>query len=253
MVCAVLITHAADGKKVRVAAAADLRFALDDLVKDYQRQSGVIVAPTYGSSGNLFMQIQNGAPFDVFLSADVEFPKKLEAANLTERETLQQFAVGRIVLWMRQDSTIDLSRLGWKALLDPNVKKISIASPDHAPYGRAAVAGLRAAGIYDQVREKMVYGENVSQAAQFVQSGNADAGIIALSLALSPAMQNGKRWGIPANTYPRIEQAAVVLKAANDKAAARAFLAFLRSDAARTVLQRYGFDTQIDASAPNPR
>src|SRR5689334_4293710 len=205
MVCAVLVARAAGGQQVRVAAAADLKFALDDLAKEYQRQSGVSVAPTYGSSGNLFMQIQNGAPFDVFLSADVEFPKKLEAAGLTEQGTLQQFATGRIVLWMRPDSSIDLTRLGWKALLEPSVKKISIASPEHAPYGRAAVAALRAAGIYDQVREKIVYGENISQAAQFVQSGNADAGIIALSLALSPAMKTGKRWEIPINTYPRIE------------------------------------------------
>ena len=253
MVCAVLVAHAAGGQEVRVAAAADLKFALDDLAKEYQKQSGVSIAATYGSSGNLFMQIQNGAPFDIFLSADVEFPKKLEAAGLTEQGTLQQFATGRIVLWMRPDSTIDLARLGWKALLEPSVKKISIASPEHAPYGRAAVAALRAAGIYDQVREKIVYGENISQAAQFVQSGNADAGIIALSLALSPAMKTGKRWEIPINTYPRIEQAGVVLKAANDKTAARAFLAFLRSDAARAVLQSYGFDTPAAASAPSPR
>jgi molybdate transport system substrate-binding protein len=243
LACAVLFAPATYCQDVSVAAAADLKFALDDLAAGYKKESGVSIKPTYGSSGNFFMQIQNGAPFDVFLSADVEYPRKLEAAGLIEPGTFQPFATGRIVLWMRPDSTIDLSRLGWKALLDPNVKKISIASPDHAPYGRAAVAALRGAGIYDQVREKMVYGENISQAAQFVQSGNAEAGIIALSLALSPAMQNGKRWDIPVDTYPRIEQAAVVLKAASEKAAARAFLAFLRSDAARVVLQRYGFDT----------
>lgn len=238
-------------REIRVAAAADLKFALDELAAEFKKQSGVIIAPTYGSSGNFFMQIQNGAPFDVFLSADVEYPRKLEAAGLAEPGTLQLFATGRIVLWMRQDSSIDLAGLGWKALLDAKVKKISIASPDHAPYGRAAVAALRQAGIYEQVRDKLVYGENISQAAQFVQSGNAEAGIVALSLALSPAMKDGRRWDIPTDAYARIDQAAVVLLGARNNQGARSFVSFLNSEAARNVLQRYGFDTPSASTAPS--
>ena len=123
----------------------------------------------------------------------------------------------------------------------PSVQKIAIANPEHAPYGRAAVAALRKAGIYEQVRAKLVYGENIAQAAQFVASGNAQAGILALSLALSPPMRDGRRWEIPANTHPPIEQGAVILKSAKDKQGARAFLAFLRSPAARKILDSYGF------------
>src|SRR5215813_13475098 len=172
-------------QEIRVAAAADLQFALDELATRYRSQTGVRIATTYGSSGGFFMHIQNGAPFDVFLSADVEYPRKLEASGFAETGSLRQFATGRIVLWMRPDLPIDLVQIGWKALIDPGVKKIAIANPEHAPYGRAAVAALHQAGIFDQVRPKFVYGENISQAAQFVESGNAEAGIIALSLALS--------------------------------------------------------------------
>lgn len=237
-------------QEVRVAAAADLKFALDDLASEYKKQTGVTVAPTYGSSGNFFMQIQNGAPFDIFLSADVEYPRKLLSSGFAEPGTLVQFATGRIVLWVRQDSPLNLSQLGLKTLLDPTVKKIAIANPEHAPYGRAAVVAMQHAGMYDQVRSKFVYGENISQTAQFVQSGNAETGIIALSLALSPAMQNGKRWDIPSDTYSRIEQAAVILKSAKDKASARGFLNFLHSESAKIILRRYGFDTPTTANAP---
>jgi molybdate transport system substrate-binding protein len=235
-------------QEIRVAVAADLKFALDDLSSEYHKQTGITVAPTYGSSGNFFMQLQNGAPFDVFLSADVDYPRKLESSGFAEPGTFLQFATGRIVLWARPDSSLDLSR-GWRALLDPSVKNIAIANPQHAPYGRAAIAALRYAGIYEQVQTKLVYGENISQTAQFVQSGNAEAGIIALSLALSPAMQGGKRWDIPAESYPPIEQAAVVLKLAKDKGASRAFIAFLMTDLARKTLERYGFVTSRSGSS----
>jgi molybdate transport system substrate-binding protein len=134
-----------------------------------------------------------------------------------------------------------LAKLGWKALLDPGIQKIAVGNLEHAPYGRAAVAALRSAGIYEQVRAKLVYGENIAQAAQFVASGNAQAGILALSLAISPPMSAGNRWDIPANMHPPIEQAAVILKTARDKEGARAFLAFLKTAEARKVLESYGF------------
>jgi len=231
----------AQQREIRIAAAADLKFAMAELAAQFEKQTGTKVDVTYGSSGNFFSQIQNGAPFDLFFSADIDYPEKLEAAGLAEAHTLFRYAVGRIVIWAPPESKMDLSRLGWSALLDPSVQKIAIANPEHAPYGRAAVAALQAAGIYDQVKAKLVYGENISQAAQFVQSGNAQAGILAMSLTLSPGMSGGKSWPIPAHMYPSMEQEAVMLKSAKDKEAARAFLDYVQSAPGQAVLQRYGF------------
>ena len=231
----------AQGKEIRVAAAADLKFAMDDLAERFEKQTGIKVHVTYGSSGNFFSQMQNGAPFDLFFSADIEYPKKLDAAGVAERGTLYEYAVGQIVIWTPANATVDVTRLGWNALLDPSVEKIAIANPDHAPYGRAAVAALQKAGIYEQVKTKLVYGENISQAAQFVQSGNAQAGIVAMSLAVSPAMRDGKQWVIPAEMHPPIEQGAIILKDAKNKEAAKAFLDFVKSSVGRSTLAKYGF------------
>jgi molybdate transport system substrate-binding protein len=238
---ALLFAGIARAQEIRVAAAADLQFAMQDVAAQFQKQTGAKVEVTYGSSGNFFSQMQNGAPFDVFFSADIDYPRKLEAAGLAEPGTLYQYAVGRIVIWMPADAQANVARDGWKALLDASVQKISIANPEHAPYGRAAVAALQKAGIYDQVKAKLVYGENISQAAQFVQSGNAQAGIVAMSLAVSPGMKDGQRWEIPAGLYPPIEQGAIVLKSAKNKQQARAFLEFVRSEAGRATLAKYGF------------
>jgi molybdate transport system substrate-binding protein len=226
---------------LRVAAAADLQFALKDIANQFEHQTGHKVEITFGSSGNFFSQIQNGAPFDVFFSADIGYPTRLQQASLTEPGSLLQYAVGRLVIWIPADSKINLIERKWDALLDPSVQKIAIANPEHAPYGRAAVEALKSAGIYDKVRPKLVYGENISQAAQFVQSGNAQAGIIALSLAVSPAMKDGQRWKVPPDQYTPIEQAAVIMKTAGDKGAARAFLAFVSNDAGQLTLSSYGF------------
>jgi molybdate transport system substrate-binding protein len=231
----------AQGQEVRVAAAADLKFAMGELGEQFEKQTGTKLSVTSGSSGNFFSQIQNGAPFDLFFSADIEYPKKLEEAGLAEPGTLYEYALGRIVIWTPADTKVDLAKQGWNALLDASVQKISIANPEHAPYGRAAVAALQKAGIYEQVKAKLVYGENISQAAQFVQSGNAQAGIVALSLANSPGMKDGKRWEIPAEMHPPIEQGAIVLKGAKNKEAATAFLEFVKSVAGRAILIKYGF------------
>jgi molybdate transport system substrate-binding protein len=241
--------RAAVAQEVRVAAAADLKFALDELDARFEKQTGTKISITYGSSGNFFAQIQNGAPFDVLLSADIEYPRKLESAGLTEPGTLYGYAVGRVVIWMPSYARIDLATLGWKALLEPGVERIAIANPEHAPYGRAAIAALRSAGIYEQVRRGLVYGENIAQAAQFVASGSAQAGILALSLAVSPPMRNGKCWEIPANMHPPIEQGAVILRKAKDKEGARAFLGFLKSDTGRRILESYGFTLPAPAGA----
>jgi len=227
---------------VRVAAAADLNFAMRELSEKFESQTGANVNVTYGSSGNFFSQIQNGAPFDLFFSADIEYPKKLEAAGITEPGTLYRYAVGRIVLWMPADTKVDLAKEGWKALLDSRVEKVAIANPEHAPYGRAAVAALQKAGVYEAIKAKLVYGENISQAAQFVQSGTAQAGIVAMSLAVSPAMRDGKRWEVPAEMHPPLEQGAVLLKNAKNKEASRAFLEFATSDSGRAILAKSGFE-----------
>jgi len=231
----------AQGKEIRIAAAADLKFAMSELSEQFERQTGTKVDVTFGSSGNFFSQIQNGAPFDLFFSADIYYPKKLEATGLAEPGTLYEYAIGRLVIWMPADAKVDVTKEGWKSLLDSSVEKIAIANPEHAPYGRAAVAALQASGIYERVKHKLVYGENISQAAQFVQSGSAQAGIVAMSLAVSPAMRGGKKWDIPAEMHPTLEQGAIVLKDAKNKAAARAFLEFVKSASSRAMFTKYGF------------
>ena len=234
----------ARGQEIAVAAAADLKFAMGELVANFEKQTGTKVNVTYGSSGNFFSQIQNGAPFDLFFSADVEYARKLEAGGLVEPGPLYNYAMGRIVIWMPQGVKVDPNAEGMNALLDAVIQKIAIANPAHAPYGRAAVAAMKKAGIYEKVEPKLVYGENISQAAQFAQSGNAQAGIIALSLAISPAMKDsGKMWMIPAELHPPIEQAAVVVKSSQKKEAAKAFLEYIESAAGKAVMDKYGFAT----------
>src|SRR6202795_2840705 len=229
------MARASRAHEIRVAAAADLEFAMKDVAAQFEKQTGTKVNVTYGSSGNFFSQLQNGAPFDLFFSADIDYPQKLEAAGLAEPGTLYEYAVGRIAMWVPADAKVDVARQGWKALLDSSVQKIAIANPEHAPYGRAAVTALQKAGIYEQVKPKLVYGENISQAAQFVQSGNAQAGIVAMSLAVSPGMKDGKRWEIPADMHPPIEQAAIILKNAANKNGARALLEFVKSEPGRST------------------
>jgi molybdate transport system substrate-binding protein len=245
LIISVLLPQAdvrAQGKEIRIAAAADLKFAMGELSETFEKQTGMKVNVTYGASGNFFSQLQNGAPFDLFFSADIEYPRKLEAAGLTEPVTVCKYAIGRIVIWTPADAQVDVTKEGWNALLDASVEKIAIANPERAPYGRAAVAALQKARIYESVKPKLVYGENISQAAQFVQSGNAQAGIVAKSLAVSPAMRGGKRWEIPAEMHPALEQGAVILKDAKNKDAARAFLEFVKSDSGRATLSKYGFE-----------
>jgi molybdate transport system substrate-binding protein len=175
-------------QEITVAAASDLQFVFQDVAARFEKETGHRVKLIFGSSGNFFAQIENGAPFDLFFSADIDYPRKLEAAGLSEPGTLYPYAMGKIVLWAPRGSTLNLS-LGLKSLLDAKVKKIAIANPQHAPYGRAAVGALRSQGIYQQVSDKLVLGENISQTASFVLSGSADAGIVALSLALGPGMK----------------------------------------------------------------
>jgi len=231
----------AQQKTVRVAAAADLRTAMPEIARAFEKQAGTSVEVSYGSSGNFYAQIQNGAPVDVFFSADNEYPKRLEESGFVEPHSSVVYAIGKIVLWIATDTGCNQQRAGWNCLLDPAVKRIAIANPAHAPYGRAAAAALQKAGIYEAIKAKLVLGENISQAAQFVQSGNAQAGIIAYSLALSPSLPGGRQWIIPAEMYPRIEQAVVVLKSAKDKSPAQEFVKFATQGPGREILAKYGF------------
>ena len=232
----------APAEEITVAAASDLQFALKDVAARFESATGNKVRLVFGSSGNFFAEIANGAPFDVFLSADSEYPRKLIEAGKADKASLVVYGIGRIVLSVPRDSRLDINQ-GLKLLTDPAVHKIALANPQHAPYGRAAVAALRRAGLYDQLSGKFVLGENISQTMQFVDSGNADAGFVALSLAAAPAArQKGRYWLIPLDFYPPIEQAAVVISSSTKKNIADAFLRFLQTPDIEQVMKGYGFE-----------
>jgi molybdate transport system substrate-binding protein len=247
-VCAWCPASAGAGE-LKIAAAADLTFAFKDVAAQFEKQTGNSLKLTYGSSGNFFAQIQNGAPFDLFFSADIGYPQKLEAAGLAEPGTIYEYASGKLVIWVPNASKLDLGP-GLATLLDPGIRKIAIANPQHAPYGVAAVAAMRHDGIYDKVKNKLVLGENISQTAQFVESGNADIGLLALSLAVAPAMKDQGRYvEVPAADYPSIIQAAVILKSSHNKELANQFLKFLKEPATVALMKRYGFSIPTDVAA----
>jgi molybdate transport system substrate-binding protein len=228
-------------QEITVAAAADLQFAMQEAGARFQQESGKTVKLIYGSSGNFAQQLQNGAPFDMFFSANLDYPRQLEGAGLTEPGTFYRYAIGKIVVWVPNDSRLDLSA-GLKALLDPSIKKIAIANPQHAPYGKAAVAALQKENIYEQVKDKFVLGENISQTASFIASGSADVGIVALSLALSPNMKDKGRYAeIRGGDYPAIEQACVIMRSSKNKDIAGQFLKFVQSSPIKELFQKYGF------------
>jgi molybdate transport system substrate-binding protein len=217
-------------RKLSIAAAADLQFALADGARQFRQQHPQTeLAIDYGSSGNFYAQIRNGAPFDLFLSADVQYARNLAP------DAVFVYAAGKIAVWVPASSKLDPAT----ALSDPSVRRIAIANPQHAPYGRAAEATLRSMGLYDSVEKKLVLGENISQTLQFIQSGAADTGIVALSLALAPNVrEQGRYWEVPVSAYPKIEQGGVILK---DSPAAREFREWLLGPSGRSLLKQYGF------------
>jgi molybdate transport system substrate-binding protein len=235
---------------LRVAAAADLQFAMNDLAGQYEKQTGTKIVVTYGSSGNFHAQIANGAPFDLFFSADAMYAEQLAKAAVADARSLTVYAQGHLVLWAPAGSNWHLRERGFAALKDAHVQKIAIANPEHAPYGRAAVAALQQAGLYDELKPKLVMGENISQTAQFAQSGSAQIGIIALSLTFAPSMNGGELWEIPAKYYPPILQDAVVINSSQNKAAAQAFLNFVKSGQGRNILAKYGFTAPESNTQP---
>jgi molybdate transport system substrate-binding protein len=229
-------------QKLLVAAAADLSSALKEIASAYEKKSGVQVKVSFEASGAITQQVRNGAPFDVFFSADMDYPRQLIATGDADAASLYEYAVGKLVLWVPLDSPLDVGHRGTQVLLDPSVKKIALANPQHAPYGRAAVAALKHEGLYDRVSGRLVLGENVSQAAQFVESGNAQAGFVALAHAIAPDVQSkGKYWPVPPEDYPALAQGAVIVSRSSHKKEAADFLAFVRTSESAAVFQKYGF------------
>ena len=227
---------------VRVAAASDLTFALEELRSTFERSHpGIDVKVSYGSSGTFLQQISNGAPFDLYLSADLSYPEHLVTKGLAAAADVFPYAVGRLVVWTPEGSTVDPAG-GLAVLARRDIAKVAIANPEHAPYGRAAVAAMKTAGVYDGVAPKLVLGENVAQAADFVRSGGADAGVVAMSLVLSDPLRGQGRWAeVSLADYPRLEQGGVVLARAANLDAARALRDAMLSDEGRALLKRYGF------------
>jgi molybdate transport system substrate-binding protein len=241
LVLAFCTATGAAAQTLTVAAASDLQVVMPEITKRFEQETKIKVTTSFGSSGNFFAQIRNGAPYDIFFSADVDYPERLEDAGLAERGTLVEYATGRIVLWTRKDSGVNLT-VGPGILASPRVRRIAIANPEHAPYGRAAVAALEHEHLYQVLQSKLVLGENVSQAAQFAQSGNAEVGILALSLALSPPLQKaGTLYRIPDDWHPPIRQGAVVIQSSRQKDAAKQFLTFLGRPEIARILEEHGF------------
>ncbi|MEK8089093.1 molybdate ABC transporter substrate-binding protein [Thermithiobacillus plumbiphilus] len=241
MACLSLALPVQAAEQLTVAAASDLQFVLAELNQAFTRaHPGVNIKVSTGSSGNFFAQISQGAPFDLFLSADVKYPKSLVDKGQALPDSLMPYAVGRLALWT-MNPRLDPAQ-GLSMLRNPAVRRIAIANPAHAPYGRAAREALSEAGLLPALQGKLVMGENISQTAQFVQSGNADAGIVALSLLRSPKLQGqGRYWLIPADSYTPLEQAAVITRYGAKNPVAREYMAFLKSPAARQVFIRNGF------------
>jgi molybdate transport system substrate-binding protein len=233
---------AGESRTLTVAAAANLKPALEEIAARFQASHpGVEVKLTFGASGAFLAQVANGAPFDLFLSADAEFPARAVEQGLADGRPFT-YAIGRLAIWVPRDSGLDLERDGLAALADPSVRRIAMANPEVAPYGRAARAALEKAGLYARLEDRVVLGQSVSQAAQFAQSGNAQAAFLPLSLVRVPPLSvEGRWWVLPAGSHPPIEQAGVVLKASRRPALARELAAFLGSDEARQVLVRLGY------------
>lgn len=234
-----LIAATAHAERITIAAAADLKFAMDEIVAAFKKTHPADeVKVIYGSSGKFRTQIRNGAPYDLYFSADIAYPRELVKASLAASEA-QPYAFGCIVLW---SASMDASKMTLASLLDPEIARIAIANPRHAPYGERAEEALRASGLWEKVEPKLVYGENIAHTAQLVQTGNAQVGVIALSLALNPDLaKRGGYWPIPDNLYQPLEQGYIITKRAADNALARRFADYIRSPEARAVMTKYGF------------
>jgi len=238
-VCSILLSLSVHAEKITVAAASDLKFAMDEIVAIFKKtNSSDEIDVIYGSSGKFSTQIQQGAPYDLYFSADIGFPREL-AKNGFAASEVKPYAFGRIVLW---SANLDASKMTLASLADPKITRIAIANPKHAPYGKRAVEALHAAGQWDKMEPKLVYGENIAHTAQYVQSGNAQVGIIALALAVNPELaKKGGYWLIPNNLHAPLEQGFIITKQGANNALAKRFADYIGSKPARAVMTQYGF------------
>lgn len=237
--CSLLLATAAHAEKITVAAAADLKFAMDEISASFKKNSpGNELEIIYGSSGKFHTQIQQGAPYDLFFSADIAFPRELVKKGMAASE-VKPYAVGRVVLW---SNSMDASKMTLASLTDPKISRIAIANPKHAPYGKRAEEALKASGLWDRLQPKLVYGENIAHTAQFVQTGNAQVGIIALSLALSPELsKKGGYYLIPDKLHNPLEQGYVITKRGAGKPLAQKFADYMNAKSSRAIMTKYGF------------
>lgn len=239
IVCSMTLSGSALAGRITVAAASDLKFAMDEIVSTFKRANPADeIDVVYGSSGNFHTQIQQGAPFDLYFSADIAYARELAKSGFAA-SSVKPYAFGRIVLW---STSLDATRMTLASLADPKITRVAIANPKHAPYGKRAEEALRASGVWEKVEPKLVFGENISQTAQFVQTGNAQVGIIALALAVNPALaRRGGYWLIPDNLHQPLEQGYIITKKAAGNILAGKFDAFMGSPAARAIMIKYGF------------
>lgn len=231
-------------QKITIVAAANLKIALDSINTVFKIQNpGINTQITYGASGKFFEQISNSAPFDLFFSADMDYPRKLEEKKLTASK-IKMYATGKLVIWSKKT---DPNKSKMNSLLSSDIRKIAIGNPVTAPYGEKAIESLKFYKIYDKVKSKLVFGENITQATQFITTGNADIGITALSLVLTPNMkkEGGKYYIIPQKSHTPLDQGCVILKNAKGNAAALKFYNFISSKKAAAILKYYGYDTQV--------
>jgi len=238
-VCSMLLSFSAMAERITIAGASDLKFAMEEIVTAFQNEHPTDeLAVVYGSSGSFNTQIQQGAPYDLFFSADIGFPRELASKGFAASEVMP-YAIGRIVLW---SGSLDASRMTLKSLDDPAITRIAIANPKHAPYGKRAEEALRASGLWEKVQSKLVYGETVVQAAQFVQTGNAQVGIIALSLVTNPELsKKGGYWMVPEKLHEPLEQGFIITQHAESNALAKGFADYMNSKPVRAVMTKYGF------------
>lgn len=233
-----MLSVPAHADKFTIAAASDLRFALNDIIEIYRAQHPEHTFEViYGSSGKMTTQIINGAPYDLFFSADISFPERLQAAGLTATEPAV-YAIGRIVIW---SNTIDAAQLTLADLTGDAIRRIAIAQPAHAPYGLRAQEAMQAAGVWDKVQGKLVFGENIAHTAQMVESGAAEVGIIALSLAKFPSLAQHGHHLIDDALHQPLTQGFVVTRRGGGKPTVMNFAKFMETEAAHAVMERYGF------------
>lgn len=247
IISVLVLATPAHAEKITIAAAADLKFAMDEIVASFKQTNAEDdVEVIYGSSGKFHTQIRQGAPYDLYFSADIAFPRALGQAGLAASE-VKPYAFGRIVLW---SAGMDASKMTLESLLDEKVTRIAIANPRHAPYGKRAEEALRAARLWEKVEPKLVYGENIAHTAQFVQSGNAQVGIIALALAVNPELSGkGGYWLIPDELHEPLEQGFIITKRAAGNVLAQRFSDYMGSNPARAVMKKYGFVLPGEAAA----